>query len=373
MVLSGLLAGCSSWRPVRAGEQWTLYAREGEALDPRAFERVLAPAVQAVEQALGPFERRVRVHLWDSDAGDVGGAPQQDDLLAEVPGFGPARVRGFHLRASGPFQWATPSGVFLGVPDAGVAVHELVHARLCERGPEPPLWLEEGLATLLGDGALYAGRWVRDGLACWPLRELRREPVGDEELVRLLALDASDDYGARENLLVHFVGWALVFDLWRAEPHRSWREWLATFEAAEDPLAEARRRLARTLATETERAWLERLGAADTGVRFAAARGLWKLRSSGAVVALLDRLRVEPDAEVRAALAVNALLGAGRSDVDVGLWERLRREALPVLREARVPDPLEREALARWHAALRGEDPEAGSAALDDLARLWDE
>ena len=68
-------------------------------------------------------------------------------------------------------------------------MHELVHARLAQEGVELPLWFEEGVATFLGDGALVSGRWVVDGLACWPLRELQKARPRGAELRRLLARD----------------------------------------------------------------------------------------------------------------------------------------------------------------------------------------
>jgi len=105
--------------------------------------------------------------------------------------------------------------VYAGVAEPGTAVHELVHARLAEEDPDLPLWFEEGLACLMGDGFLDQEHWIVDGLACWPMRELREQKLGDGDLARLLALKAEDSLSARDNVLIHFVGWAVVFDLYR--------------------------------------------------------------------------------------------------------------------------------------------------------------
>jgi hypothetical protein len=42
-------------------------------------------------------------------------------------------------------------------PSGPHRVHELVHARVSEENAKLPLWFEEGLASLFGDGALYDG------------------------------------------------------------------------------------------------------------------------------------------------------------------------------------------------------------------------
>src|SRR5690606_18929346 len=146
--------------------------------------------------------------------------------------------------------------------------------------------------------------WVIDGLACWPWRELAGLHLSDEDLSRLLSIRAEHDHSVHENVLVHFVGWAIVFDLAREDGTLDWSAWLETFRAAPDPLAEARRRLQRTLDRDTPLEWLSRLEDPDPAVRLAAAKGTWKLRSRAAVVRLLEALRRELHPEVRVALAV---------------------------------------------------------------------
>jgi hypothetical protein len=374
------LGGCASWKPALTARSWTLYVKPGSAVDLARLHASLEPAFAAVEERMGPFERRVRVHAWDGDLEPQTGLPDAPGAgageMQEVPGIGPARVRAFHVRASPrPFS---ASGVFLGTADTGTAVHELVHARLAEQGASVPLWFEEGLASLYGDGVLFEGRWTIDGLACWPLRELRALEIPDAELGRLLALDARDRYDARENLLVHFVGWAIVFELQREAPGADWRAWHRAFgelAAREGQLGAARRLLERATAPQTEAEWLARLADPDPARRLAAAKGLWKLRSPTAVDRLLEALREETHREVRVGMALNALLSTSELRLGYGRWRRLASLAFPALRDPGVEDPAEREAALALSSALRGRRGSQGrsQAAFDALTRLWEE
>lgn len=347
-----------------------MYAKRDAVVDADEYDRALGPAFDAVEQHLGPFEHPVDVHVWsgeDIDAASLAGLT--DGELDRVPGIGPARVRAFHLRGgSNPFA---SSGVFLGSTDAGTAVHELVHARLSEQPGALPLWFEEGLASYLGDGALYGDRWTVDGLACWPLRELREERLSDEDLRRLLALTPQDSCDPRDNLLVHFVGWAIVFDLARENPDGSWRDWLARFQRG-DGVAEARERIARTIDDRTHVDWLDRLDDPDPAVRFAAAKGTWKLRSTTVLDRLLDRLEDEEDPDVRVAIALNALLVAGEIRLPGRQWGRMGRLVFPSLRGASPPVATEARSLARLSSAMRGRGGDTDDA-LEGLARYWEE
>ena len=383
VALFGWVSGCATWKPVQETSSWTLYVKDGERVDSDHFGRALAPAFDAVEERMGPFEESVRVHAWDGDVdlrGGRGGLVEGGEAgeMEEVPGIGPARVRAFHVRGGAhPFS---STGVFLGVADVGTAVHELVHARLSEIDRRVPLWFEEGLASLYGDGASGENGWVVDGLACWPLRELREQEVDDAELERLLEIDAGDDYDARENLLVHFVGWAIVFDLAREGPDASWGEWLDTYDEGARQWgeeSEARRRMDRTLAWSTHVDWLKaRLAHGDPGVRLAAAKGIWKLHSRSAVDVLLDRLEVEEEPTVRFGLALNCMLTTGEMRLGRERWWRLRRLVFPVLKEPELPDAVEQEAgeelysaLRRWDSKRRGDVQEA----VELLSRFWEE
>ena len=373
------LSSCASWKPVHATPAWTLFVKDDAVVDVDHFGAALEPAFAAVEARLGAFRDPVRIHAWEEGA-DVGPevvitGEREDE--GPIAGLGRARVRAFHVR--GGSQWFTTSGVFLGSADVGTAVHELVHARLAEQDEVVPLWFEEGLASLYGDGVLFEEAWEVDGLACWPLRELREERLGDGELERLLAIEARDDYDARENLLVHFVGWAIVFDLRRELPGGSWRDWLATFEEGarlRGELAEARRRLERTLSWQTHVQWLNRLDEPDPAARMATAKGVWKLFSRSAVDRLLDRLETEEHPDVRFALALNCLLATGEMHLGQERWWRLRRLVFPVLRESELADPRERAAADDLYAALRNWSPEgraALQASIEALARFWEE
>jgi hypothetical protein len=285
-------------------------------------------------------------------------------------------VRAFHVRGGG--RLFSPTGVFLGTTEVGTAVHELVHARLAEMSREVPLWFEEGLASLLGDGAWFEGRWVVDGLACWPLRELREQSLGHAELERLLEITARDDYDARENLLVHFVGWAIVFDLCRSDPDGPWTDWLEEFEQGarlRGRTAQARYHLGRTLDDTTGHQWLARLADEDPGVRLAAAKGTWKLRSESTVDLLLEALEHETEPEVRFGLAINALLTSGETRLGRSRWRRLMSTVFPTLRQAELPQPAEQSAAQDLYRAMRYGSRRRGRSqeAIESLARFWEE
>src|SRR5688572_16267162 len=165
--LTSLSGACASWTPVHQNSAWTLFAKDGESVDVDRFGRALEPAFAAVESRMDPFERRVHVHAWDEAARPASEEPPKGPGpgdLQVIPGIGPARVRAYHVK-SGALLFQS-SGVFLGTSDVGTAVHELVHARLAEMPARLPLWFEERLASLYGDGAYFEGRWVFDGLAC---------------------------------------------------------------------------------------------------------------------------------------------------------------------------------------------------------------
>jgi hypothetical protein len=381
-VLCALCAACATWTPVRSSQAWTLYVKDGESIDVDRFDRTLRPAFAAVEEHMGPFRERVRIHAWEGSvnlAGDHAGVIESgdEDKAQNVPGIGPARVRAFHVR--GGSLWFDSSGVFLGIAEVGTAVHELVHARVAEENQRLPLWFEEGLASFYGDGALFDGAWVVDGLACWPLRELRQQKLGDEELEQLLKLSAHDDYDARQNLLVHFVGWAVVFDLCCEEPGASWQQWLATFERGakrQGRLAEVRERLARTLTPDCQAKWLARLSSGEPGQRFAAAKGLWKLRDVTVIDAMLDALDHEENAEVRAALALNSLLASNETRLGRARWGRMSNLVYPTLRTVHVDDEDEQKAISDLYESTRRWDSRRARSpqdALETLARYWEE
>jgi len=372
-----LLSGCTAWREVASHEDWTLYVKPGTGVDAESFEQLLDPAVAAVEEALGPFERPVNVHAWDGgvdlESGTRGRMRTGEDAGLVDSNLGLARVRAFHVKRD-PFG---PGGVFLGEASAGAAVHELVHARLAELSPTPPLWFEEGLAMLLADGELIAGpdgtlEWVRDGLCAWPRSVLASDPPDDAALATVLALESGDEHSVEENLLVHFIGWGLVFDLYREAPAADWRTWLNTFQA--DP-ASARDRLERSLDRGTFLVWLhEHLTDANPGVRAAAARGTWRGADSSSLQLLSSALRYESDPTVRATLAINLLAAAGEGRfAGMGRWNGLRLP-LTVLERLTFGTEADQEAAARLIAGYRGEGPRGTiETAFRDLEAYWQE
>lgn len=372
------LAGCASWKPQLAREAWTLHAQRTLADEElQRYEGATAPAFAAVSERFGAFRRPVSLYLWeDSDARVLGSSNSSQihetglGAVQEVPGIGLARVRAFHSRTNTFF--GPRSGIYLGAPEAGTVAHEFVHARMADEGLELPLWLEEGLANFVGDGYLDGDRWVVDGLACWPMRELAEARISDRELASLLALTAEDASDARENVLAHFVGWAIVFDLQREEGGLRWREWTARYSNGIAP-SEARMRMERTLAPATLEAWMKRLADPAPSVRIATAKGVWKLRSLVAVEALIDQLEVEKDPLARVALAINLLASAGEMRLPESLQRRMWRLAWPTMRRAKLADPREQKAVDELFASFRWGSRGSASGPLEVLRRYWAE
>ena len=370
-----LASSCTSWHPVERRSGWTLYVGDGAPVKVEEFSQALEPAFAFVEETLGPFQTPVRIHAFHGGVGVADDGRRTlvaggDGLTEPIDGIGPARVQAFHSRG-GPFE---APGIFLGVADVGTAVHELVHARLAEEARRFPLWFEEGLATLLGDGALFEGRWVVDGLAYWPLVELANEDLDDACLARLLLLDAGDHPSLRDDALTRFVGWAVLFDLYRRAGHLHPFAWFEEFERGRDA-AHLRAHLMRTLAPETTEIWLQRLKATDPGVRFAAARGAWKLGTEEAYDLLLSALEKETHPEVRLCLAINLLCATGEVEVERERRIRSWRAMREALRAAEPTDPVEAAAVGALSRSLRrwwrrGTDTRT---ALDQLSRYWRE
>ncbi len=371
------LASCSSWQRTEQYGGWSLYVKSGETVSNQAFFDAVQPAFEAVERELGPFKKTIRVHAWNGgvamDDGTKGRITSGDEgTVTEVSGIGPARVRAFHARGDGGFF--SLSGVFVGTADEGTAVHELVHAHLAEDGERLPLWFEEGFAMVMGDGAMFENRWVVDGLACWPWRELRDLEMDEAKFENLLSLSSGKVHSVRDNVLVHFVGWAIVFDLYREVGRLDWREMLNRHNAAADPLREARIRYERTLRIETIESWLTRLQDPDPGTRLATVRGTWKLHSHAVQGTLLSMLRDETHPEVRASFAVNALATAGQVRLGRRRTGWMWRAVFPVLKQTVLASQEETSALRTLYRAYRYGNPEYNTqAALEQLDRFWED
>ena len=374
-LLAGL-SGCSSWREVARHREWTLLERPQVPVAREAYEAAFEPAMRVVQAEFGPFRRRVKVHAWHGAVGIQGEGREllmgsRDGDVQEVAGIGPALIPAFHARGVHPFQ---RSGIFIGVPDVGTAVHELVHARLAEDTTSLPLWFEEGVATFFGDGALVNGEWIVDGFSAWPWRELREEEWSQGELEGLLSIESTLGTSMREDVLVHFIGWAIVYDLWRETASTDWQVWLAAFDH-EDLHGDGARRLARTLSDETLEQLLSGLEAPDPGQRIARAKGLWKLRSSLVVERLALACKQEADPEACVALAVNLLAGLGEQNVSTRRWFGFRRILRETLGRGRLDQPTEAAALVELRKALAGRVPDTSLAetAMEGLSRFWEE
>lgn len=365
-----LAAACSSWRTVEVRDGWTLYGEPGKSVDTEAFRAAFDPAYRVVEETFGPFQDVVRVHALPEVDPRKPEAGTNVGAVHEVPGIGHARVRAYHARGDALFGPST--GIYADTPDPGTAAHELVHARIAEEAPDLPLWLEEGLACFIGDGFLDKDRWIVDGFACWHVRELREQQLDDKELDRVLRLTANDESSVRENVLVHFVGWAIAFDLRSESGELDWREWAHRYRGG-IPRDEARTRIRRTISAETERAWLARLKDPDRLVRLATAKGLWKLRSLDAVNALLDGLDHEKDPEVRVAFAINALAAGGDMKLSEATRERFWPTVWPALRRGQLNDPAEQAALRDLYQSYRRRSSSTSQQALEGLRRYWAE
>jgi hypothetical protein len=369
------LSACTTWRPVASFDGWSLYAESGHAVDPPKFEAAVAPAFVAVREALGPFRRTVSVHAWNGSAGaETSGAEVihegEGGPVQEVPGIGPARVRAYHARGDGWF--GPPAGIFLAAPECGTVAHELVHARAAEDGLDLPLWLEEGVACILGDGFQDGKRWIVDGLSCWPLRELQSQKISSDDLAHLLALHASDSSSARENVLAHFVGWAIVFDLYREEGRIDWLGWRERY-AKGIPLAEASLRLARVIDPDCALDWMKRLRDPKREVRMATAKGVWKLRSTPVTTKLLDAIEDETDPEVKVCLAINLLACAGEARLPDLLTGRLWRVVWPALRHTSLADPAEQQGVEELMRSFRRWGGGRSQEPLQALRRFWAE
>lgn len=363
-------ASCSTWSTVDVRRGWTLYGEPGRTIDAEAFRASFDPGFRAVEDVFGPFKETVRVHALEPREDGASKPTTELGLVREVPGIGRARVRAYHARGDGLF--GPPTGIYADAPEAGTAVHELVHARVAEIAPDLPLWLEEGLACYLGDGFLDGDRWIGDGFACWHVRELREQRLPDKELDRVLKLAAADESSVRENVLVHFIGWAIVFDLRRESGSLDWQDWFKRYRRGIGR-DEARERIERSISVATETEWLARLQSPERDVRLATAKGLWKLRSIAAVTALLDALDHETDEEVKVALAINALAAGGDVRMPGTLRDRFWPTVWPVLRRGQLADPNEQAALKNLSSSYRRRAEMTSQQALEGLRRFWAE
>ncbi|MFT4649415.1 MAG: hypothetical protein ACI9X4_002654 [Glaciecola sp.] len=372
-----LLVSCSSWRRTEDYTGWSLYVKSGEQISSDLFFGAVQPAFEAVESQMGPFEGDIRVHAWNGgvrmDDGTKGHITTAGDgTISDIQDIGPARVRAFHARGDGGLF--SLSGVFVGTADEGTAVHELVHARLAEGADLLPLWFEEGFAMVMGDGAMHEGKWVVDGLACWPWRELRELELGEEKMSELMELTTGHVHSVRDNVLVHFVGWAIVFDLYREHGKLDWQALLELHHQAPDPVKDARRRFLRTLEDQTVKEWLGRLRHADPGVRMATVRGTWKLHSPEVQRSLLYSLRREKVPEVRASMAVNALATAGQVDLSRRQTGWMWRSVYPVLARTTLESEEETSALRTLYRAYsRGSSSFDTQTALEQLDRFWED
>ena len=370
------LAGCTSWEPAGEYEGWTLYVEDGSTVDSEAYSGAFDAAFVAVEEVFGPFTGNVDVHAIkgsvDLHSGNRGTITGEEGVVEYVEGVGEAVVPAFHAGGGGGLF--SPSGIFVATPATGTAVHELVHARIAELGLSLPLWFEEGVAAVMGDGIQRGERWVVDGFSFWPWLELREDRPSREELHRLLSLTSQHDHSVRENVIVHFVGWAIVFDCMRETGDLDWERWLAESRAVEDLTSWALARMERTLEEATMHEWLDRVEDEDPAVRLAAARGSWKVGDEDVIALLLDQLEREEDDEVKVCLAVNALASLGRTEASRGIERRLWPTVLRALRRVELSQEEEREAARELYRSYRRWGGwRSRQSAFDRLDRFWRE
>ena len=378
LALGLALSGCSSWQPAVEFEGWTLYVEDGSTVDPDPYSAAFEAAFVAVEDAFGPFTGDVAVHAItgsvDLHSGNSGSITGEAGAVERIEGIGDAFVPAFHARGGRGLFDSEPKGIYVTLPATGTAVHELVHARVTEMHLDLPLWFEEGVAAVMGDGIQRGESWVMDGFAFWPWVELCDDPPTDRELRRLLSISSRVDHSVRDNVLVHFIGWAIVFDCLREDGRMDWASWIAEFRSAEDPFAWARTRLDRTLEESTALEWLERVKDDSPAVRLAAACGAWKVGDEDLVDALLDQLDVEEDDEVKVCLAVNAMAALGRGRFSRGVERRLWPTVLRALRNIELSDEDEQGAARELYRSYRRwGGRRTRQSAFDRLDRYWRE
>ena len=370
------LTSCTSWVPAGDYEGWTLYVEDGSTVDNEAYCGAFDAAFIAVEEVFGPFVDNVDVHAIsgsvDLQSGNRGTITGEEGVVEVVEGIGATVVPAFHAGGGGGLF--SPSGIFVATPATGTAVHELVHARVAELELSLPLWFEEGVAAIMGDGIERGGRWVVDGFSFWPWVELREERPTKAELDRLLSLTSKHDHSVRENVIVHFVGWAVVFDCMRETGDLDWRRWLEESRSVEDLTSWAFARMERTLEVDTMLTWLDRVEDEDPAVRLAAARGAWKVGNEDVIMLLLDQLEREEDGEVKACLAINALASLGRVDASREVERRLWPTVLRALRRVELPIEEEQTAARELYRSYRRWGGwRTRQSSFDKLDRFWRE
>ena len=375
LLLAFGLSGCTAWQPAAEFEGWTLYIEDGAEVDMDRYSSTFDVAFEAVEDHFGLFTDNVAVHAISGSvsltSGNRGSITGEEDAVEYVDGIGATLVPAFHAHGGGFFE---PSGIFVATPAVGTAVHELVHARVVELGLDLPLWFEEGAATILGDGIERDGRWVMDGFSFWPWLELRADPPTDDELRELLEISSKASHSVRDNVLVHFVGWAILFDCLREYDSFEWELWLAEYNESEDPFLWARTRLDRALEESTMLDWMLRVEEEDPATRLATARGSWKPGDERIVKLLLDQLEIEEDDEVKVCLVVNAMASMGRGDISSRVERRLWSRGLRALREVELPDKGEEEAARDlFRSYVRWGRRRSRQRSFDRLERYWSE
>ncbi len=376
LLLAFGLTSCAAWQAAAEFEGWTLYVEDGAEVDADRYSSTFDVAFESVEANFGLFTENVAVHAITGSvtlaSGNRGTITGEEDAVEYVEGIGATLVPAFHARGGGGLF--EPSGIFVATPAVGTAVHELVHARVAELGLDLPLWIEEGIATILGDGIERDGRWVMDGFSFWPWLELRADPPTDQELRELLTINANVSHSVRDNVLVHFVGWAILFDCLRECDGFEWELWLDEYNSAEDPFAWARTHLDRALEESTMLDWMLRVEAEDPATRLATARGCWKLGDERVVNLLLDQLENEEDDEVKVCLVVNAMASMGRGDISSRTERRLWSSGLRALRNVELPVKDEDEAVRElFRSYVRWGRRRSRQRSFDRLERYWSE
>jgi hypothetical protein len=226
----------------------------------------------------------------------------------------------------------------------------------------------------MGDGIERDGRWVMDGFSFWPWLELRADPPTDKELRELLSISAKETHSVRDNVLVHFIGWAILFDCLRECGGFEWELWLDEYLNSEDPLSWARTRLDRTLEESTMLDWMLRVEGESPATRLATARGCWKLGDERVVKILLDQLEIEEDDEVKVCLVVNAMASMERGDLSSRVERRLWSTGLRALRNVTLPIKDEEEAAEElFRSYVRWGRRRSRQRAFDRLERYWGE
>lgn len=136
------------------------------------------------------------------------------------------------------YRSSTQSIHFCRVPDRMLLLHEIAHHFIRIRMGEPPVWLDEGMATYLGWSAMDEDRIVVGEIPVAHFKTLKT--CGRDRtllpLEDLFALSPAEFYSDEDNLLHYSQSWGFVFYLFHVylDPWRTFSTRLDMLERMND-------------------------------------------------------------------------------------------------------------------------------------------